>query len=105
MPAGLSVAQRLRLRFFSKETLSATGPVGFCVNSAAGLLLFSIAFTQEATLLFAGVSLLLAAIRGYAGCEVLAISKWILRRDDQVGCVVLSPLDAAESKLSGRAYA
>jgi hypothetical protein len=45
--------------------------------------------------------MLVAAIRGYAGCEILAISNWLLRRDDQLGCVVLSPIDAAERRLHG----
>jgi hypothetical protein len=40
--------------------------------------------------------MLLAAARGYGGCEVLAVSNWLLRRDDQVGCLVLSPLDRLE---------
>jgi hypothetical protein len=38
----------------------------------------------------------LAAARGYAGCEVLAISNWVLRRDDQIGCLVFGPVDTAE---------
>jgi hypothetical protein len=42
--------------------------------------------------------MLLAALRGYAGCEVLAISNWLLRRDDQVGCLVLSPIDELERR-------
>jgi len=42
-------------------------------------------FTSDALLAFYGVSMLLAAVRGYAGCEVLAVSNWILRRDDRVG--------------------
>ena len=102
LPAGLLAFQKMRLRF-TKETLDATGPVGFCVNCAVGLALFVVA--SAATLLFYGVSLILAAARGYAGCEVLAISNWLMRRNDQVGCVVFSPLDAAESRLSGQAKA
>jgi hypothetical protein len=43
--------------------------------------------------------MLLAAARGYAGCEVLAISNWLLRRDDQLGCMVFAPVDLAESQL------
>ena len=86
----------------SEAPLSATGPVGFCVNLAIGFALFSVPFTRDATLLFYGVSLLLAALRGYAGCEVMAISNWLLRRDDQVGCVVFSPIDAAEKALTGK---
>jgi hypothetical protein len=41
----------------------------------------------------------LAALRGYGGCEVLAISNWVLGRDDQVSCFVLSPVDNMESRL------
>lgn len=51
---------------------------------------------SDAALPFYGVSMLLAALRGYAGCEVLAISNWLLRRDDQVGCVVFAPVDHPE---------
>jgi hypothetical protein len=42
--------------------------------------------------------MLLAAIRGYAGCEVLAVSNWLLRRDDQVGCVIFTPIDVVERR-------
>ena len=99
-PAVLLLSQALRLRYFSSATLSATGPVGFCLNFAVGFALFVIA--RDAFLLFYGASLLLAAARGYAGCEVLAISNWLLRRDDQVGCVVFSPLDAVEAQAMGK---
>jgi hypothetical protein len=56
-------------------------------------------FTSDAALLFYGASMLLAGLRGYAGCEVLAVSNWLLRRDDQVGCVVFSPIDQFERHL------
>jgi hypothetical protein len=36
--------------------------------------------TSDAALIFYGASMLLAALRGYAGCEVLAVSNWRLRR-------------------------
>lgn len=49
---------------------------------------------------FPGV--LLAALRGYAGCEVLAVSNWLLRRADQVGCVVFAPVDLAERSMADR---
>ena len=42
--------------------------------------------------------MLLAAARGYAGCEVLAASNWLLRRDDQVGCALFLPVDRGESQ-------
>ena len=45
-----------------------------------------------------GASMLLAAARGYAGCEVLAVSNLITGRRDQIGCILYSPIDAAEAK-------
>ncbi len=103
-PVALLAFQALRLRF-TTATLNATGPVGFAVNFAIGAVLYSIPFTRDAMLLFYGSSLLLAAARGYAGCESLAISNWLLRRDDQVGCVVFSPLDTVEARATGKATA
>ena len=103
-PAALLLFQAVRLRFTS-DRLNATGALGFGLNLAAGAVLFSFDYTREAALLFYGTSMLLAAARGYAGCEVLAITNWILRRDDQVGCVVFSPLDEIESRTTGNAVA
>jgi len=54
--------------------------------------------TSDAALLFYGSSMLLAAARGYAGCEVLAVSNWLLRSDDQVGCVMFWPVDETERR-------
>jgi hypothetical protein len=45
--------------------------------------------------------MLLAAARGCAGREVLAVSNRLLRRDDQAGCLVFSPLDAVERRAQG----
>ncbi len=101
-PAALLLFQAVRLRF-TNETLNATGGLAFCLNLAVGAVLFSIAFTREAALIFYGTSLLLAAARGYAGCESLAITNWLLRRDDQVGCVVFSPIDEIEARITGSA--
>ncbi len=39
------------------------------------------------------------------GCEVTAISNSILGRDDQVGCLVLSPVDDLERRLTGSSNA
>jgi hypothetical protein len=58
-----------------------------------------LACTSVAALVFYGASMLLAALRGYGGCEVLAVSNWILGRDDQIGCLVLSPIDSAEGSM------
>ncbi len=58
-----------------------------------------LSFLSAPTLVFHGASMLLAALRGYGGCKVLAVSNWILRRDDQVGCLVLGPVDHVERRL------
>ncbi len=84
----------------SSAPIPGMGPLGYCATTGVFFALFTAPFTQEATALFVGSSLLLAAARGYAGCEVAAITNWLLRRDDQVGCVVFSPLDEAEAHFS-----
>jgi hypothetical protein len=50
--------------------------------------------TSDATLVFYGASMLLAALRGYGGCEVLAASNWLLGRDDQVAVRCSGPSTA-----------
>lgn len=47
---------------------------------------------------FLGVSMLVAALRGYAGCEVLAIPNAITGSRDRIGCVLYTPIDAAEAR-------
>jgi hypothetical protein len=103
-PAVLLAAQLLRARRFP-VSMQATGPAGHAVNLAVFAALYAtpwyappLRFTSDAALIFYGASMLLAAIRGYAGCEVLALSNWLLRRDDQVGCVIFSPIDAIEHR-------
>ncbi len=73
--------------------------LGVVVSIVLGVALLAFEPTRPEALLFLGVSLLVAGIRGYAGCEITAIGNWLLRRDDQAGCVVLSPVDAAELRL------
>ncbi len=70
--------------------------LGVVVSLVLGVALLGPDLTRPVGLLFCAVSLLVAGIRGYGGCEISAIGNWLLRRDDQVGCVVLSPVDVAE---------
>lgn len=95
-PAVVLLGQWLRLRR-TAAPLRATGVVGHLVNCSIAAVLLLTPATADAAALFYGASMLLAALRGYAGCEVLAVSNWLLRRDDQVGCPVFSPIDAVES--------
>jgi uncharacterized membrane protein YhaH (DUF805 family) len=85
--------------------LHATGRVGHAATIGLFMALYltpqyapAVGATSDAALVFFGMSMLLAAARGYAGCEILAVSNWLLRRDDQVGCVVFAPVDFAESQ-------
>lgn len=104
-PAVMLAWQWLRARN-RQARFEATGPLATAINIAVFIALVltpkfapPLSFTSNAALVFYGASMLLAAARGYGGCEVLAMSNWILRRDDQVGCLVLSPIDDYERRL------
>lgn len=82
------------LRPSGSERFHLYGAVGYAVNfGTAGLLL---AIWTTPALLFYGASILLAVVKGYAGCEILALSNLLRRRDDQLACAVFSPIDALE---------
>jgi hypothetical protein len=76
-PAVLVGLQWLRARR-TPTRLEATGPVGHAVNLAVFLVLYLAEPTSDAALIFYGASMWLAVLRGYAGCEVLAVSNWLL---------------------------
>lgn len=106
-PAVVLVWQWLRARV-APTRLQATGPRSTALNMLVLVALLltpwyapPLSFTSVAALVFYGASMLLAALRGYSGCEVTAISNWILGRDDQVGCLVLSPVDQLERRVKG----
>jgi len=96
MPALAVVAQLARLGV-ARTTLHATDALAACLNLAVAAILLVTPWTSHPTFVFLGASMLLAAWRGYAGCETLAISNWLLHRDDQVGCMLFTPLDRAEA--------
>jgi len=82
----------------------ANGPIASTINVIIFFYFWlfapsSISFMSDAVVIFYGVAMLIAAIRGYAGCESLAISNWLLKRDDQLGCLVFSPIDFVERRL------
>lgn len=104
-PAVVLVWQWLRARV-APTRLEATGPGSTAINMLVLVALLltpwyapPLSFTSISALVFYGVSMLLAALRGYSGCEVTAISNWMLGRDDQVGCLVLSPVDELERRV------
>jgi hypothetical protein len=98
-PIVLLAWQRLRTRR-NPTPVHANGVLGHVVCFAIGAVLAltpdyapSLAVTQPAIALFYGLSMLLAVARGYTGCEVLALSNWLMHRDDQIGCVLFTPID------------
>lgn len=100
--------QALRARR-NPARLVATSPLATVINVAVFFAFYftflyapAIAFMSDAVLIFYGLSMLLAAARGNRGCESLAISNWLLKRDDQIGCLIFSPIDHAESSAAGR---
>jgi Na+/proline symporter len=100
-PAVLVGLQWLRARRRPRR-LEATGPVGHALNLAVFLVLYLLEPTSDAALIFYGASMWLAALWGYAGCEVLAVSNWLLHRDDQVGCALFWPADQLERHRTDR---
>jgi hypothetical protein len=92
------VVVQLTWNWLKNEPIKATGRVGFALNILITIFLFYTPL-HHAMWFYLGFSLLVAATRGYAGCEVMAISNWVTGRNDQVGCVIFSPLDAIEKKI------
>lgn len=87
------------------ERFHDTSPLSFILSVALPLAVYltgwyvpALWFTSDATLIFVGSALLLAALRGAAGCEFLALSNWLLRRTDQLACAVFTPIDALEQR-------
>jgi hypothetical protein len=88
-----------------------TSPLSFAVNAAIFFALWltwwyapPLRITSDAALVFYGMSMLVAAACGYDGCEVLAVSNLILRRDDQIGCALFFPLDYVEGRWRGQTH-
>ena len=105
---GLTVAvMRWRAARHPEPLALLTGPLGYALWCATVCAIFaalwfapSLSVLSDAALVFVGITMLVAAFRGYAGCEVLAISNWVLRRDDQIGCLVFAPVDIVEASRS-----
>ena len=83
-----------------------TSPLSFALSVTLPLALYltwwyapAFSVTSDAVLLFGGLSMVLAALRGYAGCEMLALSNWLLGRSDQIACAVFTPIDSLELRV------
>ena len=94
LPAAVALVLAFRGR--DAPELRLFGTKGYAINFGIGLVLLVVATVPA--LIFYGVSMLLAAVRGYPGCEILAITNWLSKRDDRMACPVFSPIDAAEAR-------
>jgi hypothetical protein len=87
---------------YSDGPLHLTTSAGTTGNCVIIIALFAIPYTTGAAALFYGTSLIVGALQGLPDCEATALSNLILRRDDQIGCPVFTPIDAWESRLKRR---
>jgi hypothetical protein len=105
---GLAVLPAAVIAFALVARRYASGPVRFTGSAgttANCLLLVGLAlnpYTAGGAALFYGATLLVAAWRGQPGCEATVVSNGILKRDDQIGCPLFSPIDEAETRLAAR---
>ena len=97
---GATIALGLTARRHTDTPLRFTGPGGTALNCALIVGLLSNPYTAPAAELFYGATLLVAAWRRQLGCEATVISNALLRRDDQVGCPIFSPIDRIEARRS-----
>ena len=94
---GLALALGLFARRQGLGPLRSTGPRAHLLNCALIVALLVNPYTSGGATLFYATTMLLAAWRGQPGCEITVISNAVLGRDDQVGCPLFLPIDAAES--------
>ena len=87
---------------FASGPVRFTGPLSLAVNAALGVALFASQYTAGGAALFVGTTLLVAASLAQPGCELSVLSNAILRRDDQIGCFVFTPIDELERRLAAR---
>ena len=93
--------ERFAPESLARRTSICSGPTCALLSTviaAAIALTFATPVDGVAIWSFFGVSMLVAALRGYAGCEVLAIPNAITGRRDQIGCVIYTPIDRAEAR-------
>jgi hypothetical protein len=96
LPA-VMVGVGLVARRYADGPIHFTGPLGIAVNLAVIVALVSNDVTGGGATIFYGVTMLIAAWRGQAGCEGTVVANWALGRDDQIGCPTFTPIDEVEA--------
>ena len=86
------------------------GAIHHCFGAAIAIgpvyLVFALggAIGQLSALLFVGLSLLVAAARADAGCEVMSIPSLLFGRSTHLFCIVFSPVDWVEERLAKTSF-
>lgn len=108
LPLGLVIFPVINILFvlmwerLRHAPIRGNGLVGCLINHAIifGLLASPLSLAAG---IFYGTSALLAAVRDYKGCETVAISNTLLRRNDEVVCYLFTPMDVLDTRLARRA--
>lgn len=87
---------------YAAAPLRYTGPIAVVVNCLVIVLLLANPYTGGGAELFYGTSLLVGAWRRQPDYEATVLSNWILRRNDQIGCPIFTPIDRVETRLVTR---
>lgn len=93
IPGSATIALRLRGR--AAAPLRA-GHAAQCLTVCAFFALAQV--LPVAMFVTLGVNFVVQVVRGDGGCELLAISNWLLRRSDRLFCLVFTPIDAREAR-------
>jgi hypothetical protein len=94
---GIAIVFGLAARRYASGDVHFNGVLGITLNCAVIVVLVTNPYTAPGALIFYGATLLVAAVRGQAGCEATAVSNWVLGRNDQIGCPTFTPIDELEA--------
>jgi hypothetical protein len=92
----------------ASQTGICTGPACWLIAIVAAALVPLAVFTPvtgTSLWIWIGGSLVLAAVRGYGGCEILAFPNALTGRRGEVGCIVFTPIDRAEARVQNSGWA
>ena len=92
-----ALVRRARTPWSGAQTVAA-GIVIAVVLVLGTALTFLTPIDRIAIFLFFGLSMVLAAVRGYDGCEILALPNAVLRRRDAIWCPLYTPIDNTERR-------
>jgi hypothetical protein len=97
-----SAYRRIAPQALARRDAICSGPacwlIAVMIGAAAGIDALTPASGEVALSVWLGASMLVAAARGYGGCEVLALPNLMTGRRDQVGCILYTPIDRAEAR-------